>query len=88
MVTAFAIASLFPPDLSLSKLLSMASFNALVAFQDFVRDHIGLWLWTYICFPLLTRPAWFLPLGLAVVTGGVAVTLSTRPGTARSRRRS
>ena len=88
MVTAFAIAALFPPDLLLGQLLAMADYDTLVGFQNFVRSHLGIWVWTSFCVPLIARPAWFLPLSLGLVTAGLAATLSTRPGPARSRRRS
>ena len=88
MVVAFAVAALFPPELLLGQLVSMTDHEGLVAFQNFVRDDLSPWLWLYVCLPLLMRPAWFLPVAFGLLTAGVAVTLSSRPGAARSRRRS
>ena len=88
LVAAFALASLFPPELRLGQLISLADYSLLVGLQDLVRGHLSPWLWSYVCVPLLLRPAWFVPAALGIVSVGLAVTLNSRAGPARSRRRS
>jgi hypothetical protein len=88
LVSAFALASLFSPKLSLGELAAMADQRALAATQTFVRNSLSPWLWSSVAMPILLRPAWLLPLCLGLVTTGISLTLSTKPGPARSRRRS
>jgi hypothetical protein len=87
LVVAFAIGSLFPPGLSLGEMISMVDHAMLVALQNFVRVHVSEWLWTSIAVPILLRPAWLTPTALGLVAAGVAVSLGTRQGAPRSRRR-
>ena len=87
LVLAFALATSLPPDTPLIQAVAMADQGWLTAVQDTIRQHAPEWVWTNVAVPLLLRPVWLAPTGLAIVAGGVAITLSTRQGTARSRRR-
>ncbi len=87
MVSAFTLATLLPPELPLSQGIAMLSHDWLVAFQEAVRTRVSEWAWTNLAVPLLVRPVWLVPVALGLVTAGVAVTLSSRAGSASSRRR-
>ena len=86
LVAAFALANLMPIALPLSALMSMIDHPALLALQDFVRDHISQWVWRAVFLPVLMRPCWLLPLVLGVVLGGAALTVASRRRGARSPR--
>lgn len=87
VVAAFALAIMLPPELPLSQAIAIVNHGWLVAFQEAVRHHVSEWAWMNLAVPLLLRPAWLLPIALGLVTAGMAVTLSSRRGSARSRQR-
>lgn len=86
VVGAFAIALLYPPMLTLGRLISQIDHQSLVAAQEWIRDQCGDWTWMNLCVPLLARPAWLLPLTLSLVFGGLALTarsVATAAGSAK-----
>ena len=87
LVLAFALAIMLPPEMPLIQAIAVLDQGWLVSLQDLVRERVSAWAWMNVAVPLLLRPVWLLPAALALVTGGAAVTLSTRSGPARSRRR-
>jgi hypothetical protein len=87
LVGAFALATLLPPSLSLGQFMASIDHPTLLAVQDFVRTRISEWTWREIAVPLLVRPCWLIPLSLGLVTGGLALTLSSQRGAPRSHRR-
>ena len=87
LVLAFALATLLPPEMPLSQAVSVVNHGWLVAFQDIVRNNVSEWVWMNLAVPLLLRPVWLLPVALAMVAGGAAITLSSRRGSTRSHRR-
>ena len=87
LVAAFALASMLPPLLPLGQAVSMFNHDWLVAFQEAVRKGVSEWAWVNLAVPVLLRPVWLMPAALGLVFAGAAVTLSSRLGPARSRRR-
>jgi hypothetical protein len=87
LVAAFALAVLLPPELWLGQAISMVDHDWLVNLQDAVRG-VSEWSWQWLVLPLLMRPAWLLPAGTGLICAGAAVTLSSRRGPLRTRRRS
>ena len=87
MVAAFALATMLPPEMPLSQAISLVNHGWLVSFQDAMLKSVSAWVWANLVVPLLLRPVWILPITLGMITAGIAVTLSTRRGSANSRRR-
>lgn len=87
LVAAFGMALLLSPGTSLGAALSRIDHQLLVNLQDTLRGASLGWLWTGLVVPLLARPNWLLPLTVAVLCGGSAFSLASRPATARPHRR-
>ena len=87
LVVAFALATMLPPDLPLGQALAMVNHGWLVSFQDAIRINLSEWAWLNMVVPLLVRPVWLAPLALGLVAGGASLTLSSRRGPARPRRK-
>ncbi len=87
MVAAFALATMLPADMPLSQAISLVNHGWLVSFQDAMLKGVSQWVWANLVVPVLLRPVWILPITLAMVTAGIAVTLSNLRGPANSRRR-
>lgn len=87
LVTAFAVASIWPPDTLLKTLIAMADPNFLPAFQRFISNNLPPWAWTDVAWPLLQRPAWLLPTALGLVFFGGAISLSGPKGSRTRPRR-
>lgn len=87
LVTAFGMALLLSPGTSLGVALSRADHQLLVNLQDILRGASLGWLWTGLVVPLLARPNWLLPLTIAVLCGGGAFSLASRPAPTRPHRR-
>jgi hypothetical protein len=77
VVGAFALAVLYPPMMRLDRFIAMMDHGLLLRMQDWVRDAWGDWVWQRVFVAVLVRPAWLVPLCLAVVFAGLAVTAST-----------
>jgi hypothetical protein len=88
VVLAFALAIMLPPEMPLIQAIAVIDHGWLVSFQDMVREHVSEWVWVNMAVPVLLRPVWLMPTALALVAAGAAMTLSSRGGPARSRRRS
>ncbi len=86
LVAAFSLALLFPAAMSLGELVGTVDDQALKAMQVFARAHLPDWAWNRLGVPLLSRPAWLMPMALGVVAVGVAVTLRTHQSAPRRRR--
>ncbi len=86
-VVAFALATLLPPMLSLAELVASWDHQVLVSSQDFVRAHVGDWVWFRLVLPVLVRPSWLLPATLGLIAAGAALTANSRHGPQRTRRR-
>jgi hypothetical protein len=87
LVVAFGLALLLSPGTSLAAALSRANHQFLVNMQDTLRSASMDWLWTGLVLPLLARPSWLLPLTVAVLCGGGAFSLASRPPATRTHRR-
>jgi hypothetical protein len=87
LVTAFAVASIWPPDMLLKSLLSMADSDLLPNLQRFISDNLPPWAWTDVAWPLLQRPAWLLPTAVGLVFFGGAISLSGPKGSRTRPRR-
>ena len=86
VVAAFSLALLYPPTLTLARLISLFNHDIMVAMQDLVRDHVSEWLWREVFIPVLSRPCWLLPLAMGLVLGGAALTAATNRGVSGSPR--
>ncbi len=87
LVAAFVMALLLSPGTSLGTALSRADHQLLVNLQDTLRGASLGWLWTGLVVPLLARPSWLLPLTVAVLCGGGAFSLASRPAATGPHRR-
>ncbi len=87
LVVAFGMALLLSPDTSLGAALSRANHQFLVNLQDSLRNASMGWVWTWLAMPLLARPSWLFPLTVAVLCGGGAFSLASRPPVTRTHRR-
>ena len=87
LIVAFGLALLFSASLSLGAALSRADHQLLVTIQDGLRGASLEWIWTGLILPLTARPSWLVPLSLAVLSGGAAFSIATRPPAARPHRR-
>ena len=86
VVTAFSLAVLYPPTMRLDRFIAMMDVGFLLRLQDWVRDAMGDWIWQNLFVALLIRPAWLVPLALAIVFAGLAVSANTKrrqPGSPR-----
>ncbi len=73
---------------ALGEFLAAIDANLLSGVQVFIVRWFGDWAWNALAIPLLRRPAWLPPASLALLTIGLALTLSGRKTATRSRRRS
>lgn len=80
VVAAFALAVLYPPTMRLDRFIATMDVGALLRMQDWVREVWGDWAWQHLFVAALVRPAWLLPLSLAIVFAGLAVSLNTARG--------
>jgi hypothetical protein len=86
-VLAFTLAIMLPPELPLGQAVAAIHHGGLAGFGDAVRKGVGGWVWMNVVVPMLLRPVWLLPVVLGLLMTGAAVTVSSRPGSARSHRR-
>ena len=87
LVAAFSLALMLSPGTNLGAALSRADHQLVVNLQDTLRDASLGWVWSGLVLPLLARPSWLLPLSLAVLSGGGAFSLASRPPATRTHRR-
>lgn len=87
LVGAIAIGSLTDPGWPLGHMMFAISPRVLDFFQTGVRANVPAWMWDWVVLPCLIRPAWLLPACVGVVCGGLYVTLASRQGEPRSRRK-
>ncbi len=87
LVTAFALATLLPPPLTLAQLIAMFDARMLYDAHEFAVANDGGWIWGHLLMPLLLRPCWLVPTSLGLLFAGGAMTLASRKGMPRSHRR-
>ena len=80
VVAAFALAVLYSPTMRLERFIAMIDGGALLRMQGWVRDALGDWAWQNVVVAVLVRPAWLLPLSLAFIFTGLAVSFRTARG--------
>lgn len=88
LVAAFAVATIWPPDMSLAALIGMVDTTWLPAAQSFVTHALSPWFWDQIAVPVLQRPGWLVPTAIGLVLFGGAVSLSGPRGSRTRRWRS
>ena len=82
IVSAFAIAALAPLGLTLADGLGRLDDGSTAILQRHLPDAA----WHGVILPFLIRPPWLLPIMVAIVSAGIAVSIR-RPAGAGSRRR-
>jgi hypothetical protein len=87
LVTAFAVASIWPPDMLLKSLIDLATPDFVPQMQQFISANLPPWAWTDVTWPLLQRPAWLLPTAIGLVFFGGAISLSGPKGSRTRPRR-
>jgi hypothetical protein len=88
IVCAVALGTLEVHAVSLGRLLIRLDSDFPNRLSAFVMRLFGNWAWTGMVLPLLQRPAWLSPAGLALLAIGLALSLAGRKTAHRSRRRS
>ena len=86
-VLAFTLALMLAPDTTLGEAFAILHLDWVAAVHDVAHQSVSEWLWMNVALPVLMRPVWLLPTGLALVMAGAAVTLATRRSAARSHHR-
>ena len=88
IVCAVALGTLEAHPRALGEVLSGIDAGLPNRLRVFVERWCGDWAWTRLVTPLLQRPAWLLPAGVALLATGLALSLSGHKTSQRSRRRS
>ena len=84
LVSAVAIASLAPPNMTLGQGLMLLDGGWLA----WVQKHSAPWMWTGIELPFLLRPLWLIPAALGLICAGAAATLNFGNASPSRRKRS
>ncbi len=87
LVTAFAVATFWPPDTPLRDLLDMIDSSWVPALQIWIGKGLSPWLWSNMAVPLLGRPGWLPPTAIGFIFFGSAVSLSGPRGSRTRPRR-
>ena len=87
LVLAFTLAITLPPSATLAQLVMWWSPHGLAGLESFMLRNLPDWAWRSVVVPMLTRPCWLLPVDVALVCGGIAVTIVLRRGRTAERRR-
>ncbi|WP_428375842.1 hypothetical protein [Lichenicoccus sp.] len=87
-MSAFAIAALLPPQMSLGAMLLAMDPSMLGRLHGSIVRHAWEGLWQQGLMPFLLRPAWMTPLMTGLVAGGIAFSLNNNGPTRQSTRRS
>lgn len=87
LVSAVAVGTLGPIDMSLGDGLSALDKVRMAAVERFVRMHISGWLWDHPLKALFGRPIWLLPASIGLVLAGASCTAATSRNPLNSRRR-
>ena len=88
IVCAVALGTLDTRPRALGQMLHRYDPDMLGRLQGVAERCCGLWVWTDLAMPLMRRPAWLIPVALALIAVGLAFSLSSRKSTHQSRRRS
>ena len=85
-VGAVSLAMVYPPYMSLQRLLSRIDRGIPQQLQERVRDNFGDEVLRLVVTPVLIRPCWLMPLSASMILGGLAFSLRTRRGVSDSPR--
>ena len=88
LVGAFALIVLYPPYMSLNRLIGMFDPGFMLQVVDLLHGLDADWAWQSVVHPLVMRPAWLFPFSLGLVLIGLALTVRPRrhaPGSPRWR---
>ena len=80
-VVAFALAIAHPPNMPLGQLLARVH----PTLPTHLRLALPVWVSDHLLLPLLLRPAWMVPLALALICAAGAVTMPPRKPIGRAR---
>ena len=78
LVGAFALAIFYPPFTSLQRMLGRLDQTLVHNATEWTREHWGEGAVITLLVPVLTRPAWLLPLFTGIVLIGLALTVRSR----------
>lgn len=84
LVGSVALAALLPLGTNLAQTLLDMSATSL----DQFRAVTPVWIWEWLCLPLLVRPVWLLPACFGLVTAGVAASFNLGQASSSRRKRS
>ncbi len=88
LVTAVALASLLPADISLFQTIHQMHAVDPAHLQHRVTGLFGHTIWSSVAYPVLIRPVWLLPVALGLICAGGAITAMNRAAPRTTRRRS
>ena len=87
LVLAFALAVTLPPMATLSQVIGRWRPGGVAGMEAFFLANLPDWMWGSVAMPVLARPCWLLPVDLAIVCGGIAITIALRRARAPERKR-
>ncbi len=86
-VLAFTLALMLAPETTLGEAFAILHLDWVAAVHDVAHESLSEWIWMNMAMPVLMRPVWLLPIGLALVAAGASVTVASRHSAARSHHR-
>ena len=87
LVLAFALAVTLPPMATLSQVITRWRPGGVAGMEAWRLANLPDWMWGSVAMPVLARPCWLLPVDLAIVFGGIAITIALRRARAPERKR-
>ena len=84
LVGSVALGALLQPGTNLAQ--AMLDINN--ATLDRFKAVSPVWIWEWVCVPLLVRPVWLLPAALGLIAAGVAATFNLGEASSHRRKRS
>lgn len=88
LVLSVALATFGPRQIVLGQALLWVDKDVPEGLHRWLDLTLGAWAWSSVILPLFARPVWLVPTSLALICGGLALSLSGRKSTHRSHRRS
>ncbi len=86
LTVAFALATALPSGFTLAQVISRWSEGGVAALEGALTA-VSPWVWHTLAMPMLSRPAWLVPVDLALILGGLAGSLALRNASVAARGR-